>query len=115
AGPATWQDVAEAAEYFRDALGRPSLPPLPADDDGLDRLYGTLAAPLARRGQTEESLQKGGGEEQTAQAFAFHYDTRPGRFRCRIDQPGFVEALRLLQRLQACRDASGRPAEEVFA
>jgi multiple sugar transport system substrate-binding protein len=112
-GPATWQDFAEAAEYFREALGGPSLPPLPAEDDGLDRLFGSVAAPLARRGVSEENIQKSGaGEEETARIYEFHYDTRKGGFRCRLDSQGFVEALKLLQRLQACRHAGqgGSPA-----
>ena len=48
---------------------------------------------------------RGRGPDETAAAYAFHYDTRDGR--PRIDQPGFVAALQLMQRLQACRPAGG--------
>src|SRR5205823_6466395 len=53
--PATWQDVAVQAAFFAAKRGRPSLPPLPADDPGLDRAFGAIAAPMTVRAATGSS------------------------------------------------------------
>lgn len=113
-GPATWEQFAQLAEYFRDkgVAGQPgpSLPPLPRADAGLDRLFYTVAAAFARRavGNDEDAPA-----HATDDLFSFHYDFQTGQ--PRITAPGFVHALKLLQRLQTCRpsDAADHP-EEAF-
>jgi multiple sugar transport system substrate-binding protein len=108
--PRTWEEFADLAEYFRDARGAPSLSPLPADDGGLDREFFAVAACYARRAVPEG--EKSGGDLGD-DLFSFHYDHRTGR--PRIDAPGFVHALGLLRRLQACRPAGAAadPAEAL--
>lgn len=100
--PATWDDFAALAAYFHEAGRGPSLPPLPADDDDLGREFFAVAATYARRAIP---LDQGGarGDDTAEEEFAFHYDLKTGK--PRIDQPGFVQALRLLQRLQKFRPA----------
>jgi multiple sugar transport system substrate-binding protein len=111
--PATWDEYAAIAEYFngraRDGGSPPfpSLTPLPDSDDALDREFYSVAAPLARRGVREEDKPP----PPEGELFSFHFDLATGR--PRIDTPGFVEALRLLRRLQACRP--GTPATEPAA
>lgn len=113
-GPATWEQLARLAEYFRDhgSAGRPgpSLPPLPRSDAELDRLFYTVAAGFARRAVPSGEAR---GAERDDDMFSFHYDLKTGE--PRIAAPGFVHALKLLQRLQACRPAepSDHP-EETF-
>jgi multiple sugar transport system substrate-binding protein len=110
APPATWEEFADLAEFFRDARPGgpgPSLPPLPAADAALGREFFAVAACYARRAVREDEPPRG---DQDDQLFSFHYDHRTGR--PRVDTPGFVHALRLLQRLQACRpkEAGAGPA-----
>jgi ABC-type glycerol-3-phosphate transport system substrate-binding protein len=99
--PASWEEFADIAEFFQKhppaGKAAPSLPALPADDGALDRLFYTVAAPFARRAVREE--------ENVApdEVFSFHYDLKDGT--PRISTPGFVAALELLRRLQACRPA----------
>lgn len=110
--PATWEQFAQIAEYFHGQLGedKESLPPLPRDDDGLDRLFYTVAAGFARHA-VPANKERGAGHQDDV--FSFHYDMKTGR--PRLSAPGFVHALKLLQRLQACRPAepADRP-EEAF-
>jgi multiple sugar transport system substrate-binding protein len=95
APPATWQEYAEIAAFFHE-LGKPSLPPLPQDGDGLDHEFYAVAAPFARRAVREDEKVPA-----TDELFSFHFDLESGR--PRVNTPGFVAALQLLQRLQACR------------
>jgi hypothetical protein len=110
--PATWQEFALQAEFFRrhhpSGKPGPSLPALPADEPALDRLFYSVAAPLARRAVAQDEQV---AKDHLALVFAFHYDLDTGK--PRVAGPGFVAALELLQRLQACRPAgsSPRPAE----
>jgi ABC-type glycerol-3-phosphate transport system substrate-binding protein len=110
--PATWQEFAVQAEFFSrhhpSGKSGPSLPPLPADEAALDRLFYTVAAPHARRAVPQDEPR---GPDHVALVFAFHYDLQTGK--PRIAGPGFVAALDLLQRLQSCRPEgpSARPAE----
>ncbi|HEY7157922.1 MAG TPA: extracellular solute-binding protein [Gemmataceae bacterium] len=112
--PATWEQFAQLAEYFQthgpDGRAAPSLPPLPRDDDALDRLFYTVAAGYARRAVPADEARGAGHQDDV---FSFHYDLQTGQ--PRIAAPGFVYALKLLQRLQACRPAepADRP-EEAF-
>lgn len=109
--PTTWDELATQAEYFSKhrVAGKvvPSLPALPADGRELDRLFYTVAAGYARRAVPAEV------PAEREEIFAFHYDLAAGQ--PRIATPGFVAALAVLQRLQACRPkgAAARP-EEAF-
>jgi multiple sugar transport system substrate-binding protein len=99
--PTTWQDVEKATRYFHDhapaGIQGGCLPPLPQDDDGLDREFFAVAAPLARRGAREDDRMP----TSEAEMFSFQYDLETGK--PRISEPGFVEALSLLQRLHSDR------------
>ena len=121
--PATWEQFAWIAEYFREhppltppgtggdkGGGRsgPSLPPLPRADADLDRLFYTIAAGYARRAVPADEARRADHQDDV---FSFHYDLKTGR--PRIAEPGFVYALELLQRLQKCRptEAAKHPDE----
>lgn len=97
--PRTVDEFAELAEFFGQHRGRPSLPPLPAADEELDREFFTLAAPLVCR-----AVVPNRENPAAASAYSFHYDLTTGE--CRIASPGFVEALRLMQRLRPHRAAA---------
>jgi ABC-type glycerol-3-phosphate transport system substrate-binding protein len=96
--PATWDEFADQAAFFAERRGKPSLPPLPADDAGLTRAFYALAAPLAVRSATGGAGKSEPGHGRSARLFSFHYDVDSGE--PRIDRPGFVEALKLLRALQ---------------
>src|SRR5262249_30206723 len=67
---------------------------------------------LHRRGRLRAPGDPGrrGPPAARPETFSFHYDLDTGK--PRIDTPGFVYALRLLQRLQRCRPGgAGGPAE----
>lgn len=112
-GPATWEQFVRIAEYFRDCgidgKPAPSLPPLPREDADLDRLFYTVAACFARRAVLADEERR---SEREDDLFAFHYDLKTGL--PRLAEPGFVYALKLLQRMQACRPAGAveHPQEE---
>jgi multiple sugar transport system substrate-binding protein len=103
-GPQTWEQFAQIADYFRakGVAGQPgpSLPPLPRADADLDRLFYTVAAGFARRAVRDDEERH---SYHSDDVFSFHYNYETGR--PRISAPGFVYALKLLQRLQACRPA----------
>src|SRR5262249_37375182 len=105
--PATWEEFAEIAEHFQKKSG-PSLPPLPAKDDDLDREFYAVAAPFVRRavGEREEN------PPPDDQAFSFHYDLKAdGRtVEPSLDARGFVDALKLLRRFQAAPPTGAAPA-----
>jgi ABC-type glycerol-3-phosphate transport system substrate-binding protein len=110
--PLTWDEFARLAEFFQeDPAGGPfSLPPLPADGPALDRLFYTVAASYARRAVRQDEPA---GPGYRAELFSFHFDEKTGA--PRIAGPGFVAALRVLRRLQACRPAGTHPhREEAF-
>jgi multiple sugar transport system substrate-binding protein len=98
--PASWEQFAQVAEFFTARSGAPSLPPLPADDAALDRLFYDVAAPYARRAVPVDEPQ---ARSHAEEIFSFHYDLNTGR--PRIDAPGFAHALELLRRMQTCRPA----------
>jgi ABC-type glycerol-3-phosphate transport system substrate-binding protein len=111
--PATWEELEKAAARFHEHLPAgfqgSSLPPLPANEDALDREYFTIAAPFVRRAAREVDRRPTG----EAETFSFHYDT--ATCKARIAEPGFVHALTLLQRLQTFRPRGDSPApEEAF-
>lgn len=103
AEPATWEAFAEIAEFFSRHKRPPGLPPLPADDAALDRLFYLVAAPFARRAVREDEMKPPADD-----LFSFQYQLDTGE--PRINRRGFVHALDLLKRLQACRPA-GTAAE----
>lgn len=110
--PATWEEFEQIAAYFAHPEGEPagpSLPPLPADDEALDRVFHAVAAAYACRAVPEEEKV---AAEQRAAVFSFHYDLQTGK--PRIDSPGFVHALQLLQRLQRYRAPGTGSAAEAF-
>jgi ABC-type glycerol-3-phosphate transport system substrate-binding protein len=74
-------------------------------------MFFRVAAPCARRAVRENEAI---GARHREDVFAFHYDLDRGR--PRISSPGLVYALKLLQRLRACRpkEPTARP-EEAFA
>jgi len=112
--PRTWEEFAEVAEFFNGKLrpgqaqSAPALPPLSERDDDLDREYFAVAASLARRAVREDDRNQPSDEE----LFSFHYDLKTGQNRMAC--PGFVEALRIMQRLQMCRSSTrvANPPEE---
>jgi len=113
-GPATWEQFARLAEYFRDhrmeGQARPSLPPWPTSDAALDRLFYTVATNFARRAMPSDEARRPDREDAL---FSFHYDLATGQ--PRIVSPGFVQALKLLQRLGKCRPKELAAApEEAF-
>jgi multiple sugar transport system substrate-binding protein len=101
APPATWEEFAEIAQFFNGrkeaGVGGPSLPPLPENDDDLDREFFALAVPAARPALREND-PKGTPD---AEVFSFHYDLQT--LQPRLATPGFVHALQLLRRLQDYR------------
>jgi ABC-type glycerol-3-phosphate transport system substrate-binding protein len=112
--PATWEEYALAAEFFRQHHPRgkpaPSLPPLPARPTDLDRLFYTIAASYARRAVREDEPA---GVAHLDEVFSFHYDQKTGK--PLIDTAGFTLALKLMQRLQACRpEGSADAPQEAF-
>ena len=113
-GPRTWEQFVRLAEYFHergiDGRPGPSLPPLPKDDADLERLFYTIAACYARRAVPAGETHRADREYDL---FAFHYDIETGL--PRIAAPGFVHALKLLQRMQACRPSgSAEHPQEAF-
>jgi multiple sugar transport system substrate-binding protein len=96
--PATWEDFADIAEYFHQH--KPfSLPPLPQDDEQLDAEFYAVAAPYVRQAIHAETSR--GNRPTIEEDVSFHYDV--STMAVRLDAPGFVHALQLLRRLQACR------------
>jgi ABC-type glycerol-3-phosphate transport system substrate-binding protein len=109
--PATWHDVAELAEFFQQHGGaaKPSLPPLPSDDDALAREFFSVAAGFARRAvPADEALQPNVLED----VLAFQEDPEKGL--PRIDEAGFVYALTVLQKLQPFRAKEGADPLAAF-
>lgn len=101
AAPETWDDFATQAAFFAERRGKPSLPPLPADDAGVDRAYFSIAAPMAVRASTGSLRNRTSVDPNRASVFSFQYDALTGE--PLIAAEGFVEALKLLQKLQPLR------------
>jgi multiple sugar transport system substrate-binding protein len=110
--PATWEDYAEVAEFFTDRLGsKPTLPPLGSDDE-IDREFYSIAASCVVRPSSGANLPS--DRDARAEVFSFHCNFADGN--PRIASPGFVYALEMMRRLQACRGpADGKPAPEALA
>jgi multiple sugar transport system substrate-binding protein len=110
APPQTWEQFADIAERFHkagaDGKAGPSLPPLPQDDDALEREFYTIAVCYAKQALHEGTAIEALPREQV---YSLHYDVKTGK--PRIDSSGFVYALQLLRdRLQPCRP-SGTSAD----
>ena len=102
--PETWTELRDQAAALFAETGKPPLPPLPENDEELERLFYTVAASYVRRALSEH------GRPDRANDFAFHFDLETGE--PLINKDGFVRALELLQELQAFRPAkTGRPDE----
>jgi ABC-type glycerol-3-phosphate transport system substrate-binding protein len=95
--PQTWTDLKDQAASLFASRHEPILPPLPADDEDLERLFYTVAASYVRRPLPENT------RSDRINDFAFHFDLDTGR--PLINEDGFVRALQLLQDLQAFRPA----------
>jgi multiple sugar transport system substrate-binding protein len=110
--PATWEEYKEIAAYFcehgPEGKAAPSLPPLPDQDAELDYLFYAVASPFARKA-VREVQQEGPG---ATDFFSFHYDLATGQ--PRLANPGFIHALRLLQRLQPYRAPSAAEPPRSF-
>ena len=118
AGPTTWQEVEVVASYFHETptawtpgdggkSPRPSLPPLPASDEELDRLFHSVAAPFVRLAVNAESLDRVTPEERRVLLYNYHFNIDTGE--PLIAAPGFVDALSLLQRLSKYRPTARAP------
>jgi multiple sugar transport system substrate-binding protein len=105
--PTTWEDIAEAAEYFAAATGQPSLPALPTGP-ALLREFHFLAACYDRPALAESSLTR---QDRTVDLAAlprilsFHHALPKGE--PRLNSPGFVAAAGWLHRTAKLRPATG--------
>ena len=112
--PRTWDEFAQIAEYYyankTPGKAQPSLPALPSAAEDLDALFEMVAAPHVRPESYREEEKRPSDEE----LFSHHFDLKTGE--PRIEQPGFLHALRLLQRLQRFRPGgTSATAAEAFA
>jgi ABC-type glycerol-3-phosphate transport system substrate-binding protein len=107
--PETWEEFADQAEFFATRRARPSLPPLPADDAGACAVFGRVAAPFAVQAVTTTAEKP--GQLRSAAPFSFQYDVDTGE--PRLAEPGFVEALTLLKRMQPHRATAATAAEAM--
>jgi multiple sugar transport system substrate-binding protein len=114
AAPSTWDEYLDIAAFFhqsqRSDTGAPlaSLPPLPNSDELLDFEFESIAAPIARRAAHEGQVPPPNEND----LFSFLFDVRS--LEPRVATPGFIEALGLLEKLQAYR-APGAVAEPAMA
>ncbi len=110
--PTTWDEFADVAEFFNGRPGTaPSLPPL-AGDDEIAAAFDTIAASCAVRATDILHLPR--DRDARGEVFSFDCDFATGE--PRVASPGFVHALALLRRLQACRAPDdGKPGPEAFA
>jgi ABC-type glycerol-3-phosphate transport system substrate-binding protein len=111
--PVTWLDVKQQAEYFagKDGGLTPSLPPLPADDAGLEQRFFSIAAGFVRRAVPEhQSLPL----EQLEDALAFQHNPHDGK--PRLTEQGFVHTLKLMKDLEPFRARGPKegPLETFF-
>jgi multiple sugar transport system substrate-binding protein len=111
--PPTWEEFADQAEFFSARRARPSLPPLPADDDGVCAAFGAVAAPDVVKAVIPENEKSGGATVRSAKAFSFQYDIDSGE--PRLTDAGFVAALALLKRMEPHRAIAGSVAEALRA
>jgi ABC-type glycerol-3-phosphate transport system substrate-binding protein len=108
--PTTWEQLTQIAETHKDG---PALPPLPADDEALEREFYTIASGYMRRALAENDPRRLGDEQHDHQVFSFQFNFKTGE--PGISAPGFAHALGLMQRMQRCRAKAGEgPPERAF-
>ncbi|MFL5328307.1 MAG: ABC transporter substrate-binding protein [Gemmataceae bacterium] len=109
--PSSFAEFGLIAKQFSDERKRSVLPALPTDDDGLDRLFHSVAAAFAVMPVNENDFRRRSGD--TSELFAFHRDVTTGA--PRLTDPGFVAALEWLKNLAPLRAKSGTLAENFGA
>jgi multiple sugar transport system substrate-binding protein len=106
--PATWDEFVEVAEFFdgRAGAAQRGLVPLPGEAGALAREFFSMAAPHVVRTVGEGAKKQPAAEETLT--FQFNFASGVPN----INAPGFVRALRLMQKLQKFRTAgvTGEPA-----
>lgn len=98
APPVTWDEFVTQAAFFAAQRGKPSLPPIPKEDDRLDRLLGAVAAPFAVRAETGAQKSGTATNPNRLAAFSFQYDVETGL--PRVASEGYVEALKQVLAMQ---------------
>lgn len=113
AAPRTWEEFAEQAEYFREALGRPSLPGQPANPLTVAAEFNRIAANYVVSPVSETRFSTRNPTEDEARAmFSFHFDTQTAALR--LESAGFVQALQVQRRLNQCRPDSAQSKGDEF-
>lgn len=111
--PATWEDLARAADTLAATSGKPSLPPLPADPTAAAVALNQVAACYDRTAASAASTPSGGVPqpiEPTAAplaAFRFHVD--PDTAAPRLTAPSFVAAFKWFHDTAKFRPPAGDP------
>jgi len=113
AAPRSWEEFVEQAEYFRDALGRPSLPGQPATPLARATEFNRLAANFVVSPVSESRFrQRNPTEAEVRAMFSFHFDIDTGQ--SRLETAGFVRALQLQRRLDQCRPEAKQSKGDEF-
>jgi hypothetical protein len=113
AAPRTWEEFVEQAEYFRDALGRPSLPGQPAAPLVRAAEFNRIAANFVVSPVSESRFrQRNPTEAEVRAMFSFHFDIDTGQ--SRLETAGFVRALQLQRRLDHCRPDAKQSKRDEF-
>lgn len=99
--PSSFEELAALAERVTSDKKSPALTPM-TDDDDRDREFFTVAAAFAVTPVTDtDGKSKKAAAGSLADKLGFHFDATTGR--PRIAGPGFVAALRWLQKVQRLR------------
>ena len=99
--PAAWEEFADAAAFFAELDGQPSLP---AESDLADRFF-RVATCYDRLALGETGAVAGEGPRTDRLAFQFRLDTAAPR----LETPGFLESAKLLHRLKPQRGTEVDP------
>jgi len=122
-GPATWQEWALIAEYFSQqanwtedetpkATPRPSWPPLPASAADLDREFHAVAASFVRPRVNQEKLDALPQADRDRVLYDYHFDVGTGE--PWIQSPGFLAALKFLQKVHKLRPRAAADPVQAF-